>query len=47
MRLTRNPVTGAWQASAMQGNRLVTQTYYGYTKKEAEQEFRAHLKATK
>ena len=35
---------GAWRISAMHGDRLVAQQYFGYTKREAIAEFRAYLK---
>lgn len=35
---------GAWRISTVQGDRLHTQQYFGYTKREAIAEFRASLK---
>lgn len=37
--------SGAWQVSSLVGSRLVTQTFYGYTKRDAIAEFRVYLKS--
>jgi hypothetical protein len=39
------PNSGAWQVSSSAGSRLVTQTFYGYTKRDAIAEFRVYLKS--
>jgi len=37
--------SGAWQISSLVGSRLVTQTFYGYTKRDAIAAFRVYLKS--
>lgn len=36
--------SGAWQISAIISGRLITRTYYGYTKREAVRLFRTESK---
>ena len=43
MTATRLFPSGAWELSAIRFDRLVRQTYYGYTKREALAAFRAYL----
>ena len=38
------PHSGAWTISAIIGNRLVSRTYYDYTKREAMAEFKAETR---
>lgn len=35
---------GAWVLTALMGNRFITRTYFGYTKKESTQLFREYVK---
>jgi hypothetical protein len=39
--------SGAWCVQTMLGAQLVTQTYYGYSKRESLAAFRAYLKTLK
>lgn len=47
MTVTRNPVNGSYEISGFCLGRLVTQTYYGFTRREAISEFRFHLSQLK
>ena len=38
--------SGAYEVSDIIGGRLIRRTYYGYTKREAVQAFRAQFKGT-
>lgn len=40
-------IHGAWRLSTVKFDRLVTRTYYFYTKREATEEFREYLKELK
>lgn len=44
MTATRLFPPGAWEVSAIRFDRLVRQTYYGYTKRQALAAFRSYLK---
>lgn len=39
------PNSGAWQVSSLIGSRLVSQTYYGYSKRDALAAFRAYVRS--
>lgn len=44
--MTRVHPSGAWQVSDIVAGYWVTQTYYGYTKRESLRLFREHVKVT-
>ena len=47
MLIERIPHSGAWAVSADVGGRLVTRTYYGYSKREAVAMFRHETRPVK
>lgn len=44
MTITKVFPSGAYQVSDIIGGHLVTRTYYGYTKREAQRQFRMDTK---
>lgn len=47
MIVNRHPVNGSYEISDFYLGRLVTQTYYGFTRREAVSEFRFHIRQLK
>jgi hypothetical protein len=47
MTIERIPHSGAWMISTIAWGRLITRTYYGYTKREAQRRFKQYIKEAK
>lgn len=44
MLIERHRITGAWMVSDIIEGQRIARTYYGFTKRQATQEFRAEVK---